>query len=77
MQVIEPFMAKNVVYRLMRIQEEIEELIEELEISSDEWLLKDIEDSKKDFEEGRYYTLKTDEEIEQFFRDKHRKKVYK
>ena len=33
----------------MRIQEEIEELIEELEISSDEWLLKDIEDSKKDF----------------------------
>ena len=23
----------------------------------------------KDFEEGRYYTLKTDEEIEQFFSD--------
>jgi hypothetical protein len=29
--------------RKMRIQEEIEELIEELEISSDEGLLKDIE----------------------------------
>ena len=43
MQVIEPFMAKDVVHRLVRIQEEIEE--------------------------GRYYTLKTDEEIEQFFRD--------
>jgi len=69
MQVIESFMAKDVVYRLVRIQEEIEELIEELEISSDEELMKDIEESKKDFEEGRYYTLKTDEEIEQFFRD--------
>jgi hypothetical protein len=69
MQVIEPFMAKDVVYRLVRIQEEIEELIEELEISSDEELAKDIEESKKDFEEGRYYSLKTDEEIEQFFSD--------
>ena len=69
MQVIEPFMAKDVVYRLVRIQEEIEELIEELEISSDEELAKDIEESKKDFEEGRYFSLKTDEEIEQFFSD--------
>ena len=69
MQVIKPFMAKEVVYRLMRIQGEIEELIEELEISSDEELLKDVEESKKDFDEGRHYTLKTDEEIEQFFRD--------
>ena len=67
MQVIEPFMAKDVVYRLVRIQEEIEELIEELEISSDAELAKDIEESKKDFEEGRYFSLKTDEEIEQFF----------
>ena len=69
MQVIEPFMAKDVVHRLVRIREEIEELVEELEISGDEELVKDIEESKKDFEEGRYYTLKTDEEIEQFFRD--------
>ena len=69
MQVIEPFMAKDVVYRLVRIQEEIEELVEELGISGDEELMKDIEESKKDFEEGRYYTLKTDEEIEQFFSD--------
>ena len=69
MQVIEPFMAKDVVHRLVRIREEIEELVEELEISGDEELVKDIEESKNDFEEGRYYTLKTDEEIEQFFRD--------
>jgi len=69
MQVIELFMAKDVVYRLVRIQEEIEELVEELEILSDEELVKDIEESKKDFEEGRYYTLKTDEEIEHFFSD--------
>ena len=69
MEVIEPFVAKDVVYRLVQIREEIEELIEELEISSDGELVKDIEESKKDFEEGRYYTLKTDEEIKQFFRD--------
>jgi hypothetical protein len=69
MQVIEPFMAKDVVSRLVRIQKEIEELIEELEILNDEELLKDIEESKKDFEEGRYYTRKTDEEVDQFFRD--------
>ncbi|MCK4735202.1 MAG: hypothetical protein KAT65_22305 [Methanophagales archaeon] len=54
MQVIEPFMAKDVVYKLLRIQEEIEELIEELEILSDEERAKDIEESKKDFEEGKY-----------------------
>ena len=69
MEVIEPFVAKDVVYGLVQIREEIEELIEELEISSDGELVKDIEESKKDFEEGRYYTLKTDEEIKQFFRD--------
>ena len=69
MQVIEPIMAKDVVYRLMRIQGAIEELTEELEVLCDEELVRDIEESKKDFEEGKYYTLKTDEEIAQFFRD--------
>ena len=49
MEVIEPFMAKNVVYRLVQIREEIEELIKELEISSDKELVKDIEESKKDY----------------------------
>ena len=69
MQVIEPIMAKDVVYRLMRIQGAIEELTEELEVLCDEELVRDIEESKKDFEEGKYYTLKTDEEIAQFFSD--------
>ena len=69
MEVIEPFMTKNVVYRLVQIWEELEELIEELEISRDGELVKDIEESKKDFEEGMYYTLKTNEEIKQFFSD--------
>ena len=69
MQVIEPIMAKDVVYRLMRIQGAIEELTEELEVLCDEELVRDIEESKKDFEEGKYYTLETDEEIAQFFSD--------
>jgi len=62
-------MAKDVVYRLMRIRGAIEELTEELEALCDEELVRDIEESKKDFEEGKYYTLETDEEIAQFFSD--------
>lgn len=31
--------------------------------------IKDREESMRDFKEGRYYTLKTEEEIEQFFSD--------
>jgi len=69
MEVIEPSVRRNVIARLLLIQEEIEELIEELELLSDEELLRDIEESKKDFKEGRYYTLKTEAEIEQFFSD--------
>ena len=62
-------MAKDVVYRLMRIRGAIEELTEELEVLCDEELVRDIEESKKDFEERKYYTLETDEEIAQFFSD--------
>ncbi|KAF5411031.1 MAG: hypothetical protein C5S38_09795 [Candidatus Methanophagaceae archaeon] len=69
MEIIEPSVGKHVISRLVQIQEEIAELIDELEILSDEEVMKDIAESKKDFEEGRYYTLKTDEEIEQFFSD--------
>ncbi|NQE44913.1 hypothetical protein C5S31_02660 [ANME-1 cluster archaeon GoMg2] len=67
MEIIEPSVGKHVISRLVQIQEEIAELIDELEILSDEEVMKDIAESKKDFAEGRYYTLKTDEEIEQFF----------
>lgn len=69
MEIIEPSVGKHVISRLVQIQEEIAELIDELEILSDEEVMKDIAESKKDFEEGRYYTLKTDEEIEHFFSD--------
>ena len=41
----------------MRISEEIEELIEELEISSDEGLLKGIEESKNDFPSNFFASL--------------------
>ncbi len=36
---------------------------------SDEELMRDIEESRKDFEEGRSYTLRTDEDIDEFFSD--------
>jgi len=55
--------------RLTHIQKEIGDLVEDVEILSDENLIRDIEESEKDFENGRYYTLKTDEDIDEFFRD--------
>ena len=55
--------------RPTHIQKEIGDLVEDVEILSDENLMGDIEESEKDFEKGRYYTLKTDEDIDEFFRD--------
>jgi len=40
-----------------------------LKILGDEDLMRDIEESKGDFEEGRYYTLKTEDDIDEFFND--------
>jgi hypothetical protein len=48
---------KDLVLRLEKIRNEIGDLIEELEILSDEELMKDLEESVKDFEGGRYYTF--------------------
>jgi len=45
------------------------DLIEEMETISDECLMRDIEESRKDFKEGRYHILKTDEDIDEFFGD--------
>lgn len=67
--VFQPSIAKNLVLALEKIQDEITDLIEELEILSYEELMKDLQESIKDFEEGRYYTLKSEEDIDSFFED--------
>ncbi|MCW7072139.1 MAG: hypothetical protein OCU12_07450 [Methanophagales archaeon] len=36
---------------------------------SDEDLMSGIEESERDFEAGRYYTLKTEKDIDKFFSD--------
>ena len=67
MQMVESSVAKDVITRLTQIRNEIGDLVEEIETLSDECLMRDIEESRKDFKEGRYHILKTDEDIDEFF----------
>ena len=67
MQMVESSMAGDVITRLTHIQNEIGDLVEDMEALSDESLMRDIEESRKDFKEGRYHNLKTDEDIDEFF----------
>ena len=69
MQMVKSSVAGDMITRLTHIQKEIGGLVEDVEILSDEDLMRDIEESEKDFEKGRYYTLKTDEDMDEFFRD--------
>ena len=69
MQMVESSVAKDVITRLTQIRNEIGDLVEEIETLSDECLMRDIEESRKDFKEGRYHILKTDEDIDEFFMD--------
>ncbi len=67
MQMVNSSVVGGIITRLTQIQEEIRDLVEELEILSDEELMRDIEESRNDFEEGRSCTLRTDEDIDEFF----------
>lgn len=67
MQMVESSVARDMITRLTHIQNEIGDLVEEMETISDEGLMGDIEESRKDFKEGRYQILKTDEDIDEFF----------
>ncbi len=69
MQMVESSVVSDMITRLTHIQKEIGDMVEEMELLSDEDLMRDIEESKKDFNEGRYHILKTDEDIDEFFRD--------
>jgi hypothetical protein len=69
MQIVESSVARDMITRLTHIQNEIGDMVEEMETISDEYLMRDIEESRKDFKEGRYHILKTDEDIDEFFRD--------
>ena len=57
MQMVKSSVARGIITKLAEIQEEIEELVEELEILSDEDLMRDIEESERDFRGGRYHTF--------------------
>lgn len=69
MQMVKSSVAGDMITRLTHIQKEIGDLVEDVEILSDRDLMRDIEESEKDFVEGRYYALKTDEDIDEFFGD--------
>ncbi len=68
MQMVESSVARDMITRLTHIQNEIGDLVEEMEAISDEGLMRDIDESRKDFKDGRYHTLKTDEDIDEFFK---------
>ncbi len=63
MQTLKFSMAREIITRLAQIQEEIGELVEELEILSNDDLRSSIEKSEKDFEAGRYYSFEEIQEI--------------
>jgi len=67
MQMVESSVARDLITRLTHIQNEIGDMVEEMETISDEGLMRAIDESRKDFKEGRYRVLKTDEDIDEFF----------
>ena len=67
MQMVESSVTRDMITRLTHIQNEIGDMVEEMETISDEGLMRAIDESRKDFKEGRYRVLKTDEDIDEFF----------
>ena len=56
----------SVLVELIQRVEELENLVETLEIGLDKEVLKQIEQSKKDFVQGMFKTAKTKKELESY-----------
>ena len=59
MHMVKSSVAKGMLTRLTHIRNKIGDIVEEMEAICDEGLMMDIEESRNDFEEGRYHILKT------------------
>jgi hypothetical protein len=52
-------------YTLVKLKEELEEVIETIEIMNDRELMEGLKRSEKDVEEGRVYELKNVDELDE------------
>ena len=55
-------------YTLVKLKEELEEVIETIEIMNDRELMEGLKRSKKDVEEGRIYELKNVDELDEIWK---------
>ena len=55
-------------YTLVKLKEELEEVIETIEIMNDKELMEGLKRSKKDVEEGRVYELKNIGELDEIWK---------
>ncbi|HDN68174.1 MAG: hypothetical protein ACXQT6_02500 [Candidatus Methanospirareceae archaeon] len=53
---------------LVKLREELEDVIETIEIMNDRELMEGLERSKKDFEEGRVYELKNVGDLDEIWK---------
>ena len=53
---------------LVKLKEELEEVIETIEIMNDRELMEGLKRSKKDVEEGRIYELKNIDELDEIWK---------
>jgi hypothetical protein len=53
---------------LVKLKEELEDVIETIEIMNDKELMEGLERSKKDVEEGRIYELKNVDEFDEIWK---------
>ena len=55
-------------YTLVKLKEELEEVIETIEIMNDRALMVGLKRSKKDVEEGRVYELKNVDDLDEIWK---------
>jgi len=55
-------------YTLVKLKEELEEVIETIEIMNDKELMEGLKRSKKDVEEGMVYELKNADELDEIWK---------
>ena len=55
-------------YTLVKLKEELEEVIETIEIMNDRELMEGLKRSKKDVEEGMVYELKNADELDEIWK---------
>ena len=55
-------------YTLVKLKEELEDVIETIEIMNDKELMEGLKRSKKDVEEGRVYELKNVDDLDEIWK---------